>query len=473
MVALRLLISFAAHKKCKLFIAYIDFSKAYDRVPRTRLIEALLELGCGLVMLTAIAMMYSNTAIILGLAVISASYGVRQGSPSSCFLFTLFVNKLIRKLKSRCEPDGFLGWLHCLMLMDDTVIFATSRDKLVMKLNILMDFCEHSGMIINRKKTKFMVINGTEEDMTPIVLRFIVIENCKKYVYLGSVFTQDGSIVSSLKEHCDEKESHLLKFVAFLAKNRDVPFLIKKQVFEAALTSALCYGCEAWFTRDVSSVRVMYLNAMRELLGVRKTTANDLCLLELNLPSLEARTRGYQKHAISKLIDSRQGMQDDPFAFVWNLVRDTRTPAVKYILSVLREEDPVGTDIQKRKEMLRITTRSKFVTYRSINPDMTLHPVYCDNTNAFKEHERIAFSRMRLSSHSLRIEMGRWSRTPRELRLCQCGLDIETEEHFLCFCNRFTDKRSALLNINFSSIKDFFESEPKGVLKFIYSVSEH
>ena len=41
--------------------------------------------------------------------VILSVIGLRQGSPTSCFLFTLFTNKLIRLLKSVCPPDGFLS----------------------------------------------------------------------------------------------------------------------------------------------------------------------------------------------------------------------------------------------------------------------------------------------------------------------------------------------------------------------------
>ena len=63
-------------------------------------------------------------------------------------------------LKDRCAPDGFLKWLHALMLMDDTVILATSRERLIEKLYILDEFCESHGMIINESKTKFIVIHG-------------------------------------------------------------------------------------------------------------------------------------------------------------------------------------------------------------------------------------------------------------------------------------------------------------------------
>jgi hypothetical protein len=123
-----------------MYVVFIDYSKAYDRVPRKALLERLRDMGCGRVMLKAILSMYKITRNILGSAVITATTGVRQGSPTSCLLFTFYVNKMIRMLKTRCNHDGFLASFHCLMLMDDTVILATSRDKCLEKLQVVLDF---------------------------------------------------------------------------------------------------------------------------------------------------------------------------------------------------------------------------------------------------------------------------------------------------------------------------------------------
>ena len=98
--------------------------------------------------------------------------------------FTMFVNPLTRSLKE-CLPDGFLAALHCLMLMDDTVILATSRGRCIEKLNKLVNFCTDSGMVMKTKKTKLMVINGTNADRQCISCHSSVIDQCDKYVYLG------------------------------------------------------------------------------------------------------------------------------------------------------------------------------------------------------------------------------------------------------------------------------------------------
>ena len=91
-VTLRLLADYAKRKKAKLFITFVDFSKAYDLVPRHMLFSVLKRLGCGAVMLSTIIAMYSVTQSIVGTAVITTAIGVRQGSPTSCFLLPCTVS---------------------------------------------------------------------------------------------------------------------------------------------------------------------------------------------------------------------------------------------------------------------------------------------------------------------------------------------------------------------------------------------
>ena len=85
---------------------------------------------------------------------------------------------------------------------------------------------------------------------------------------------------------------------------------------------------------------------------------------------------------------------------------------------------------------IRNSQRTKFVTYRTINPNCVAHQVYSRDPHSMTlipEYLRIGFTRMRLSSHRLRIETGRWARLPREHRLCRCGA-IQDEQHVLQDC---------------------------------------
>ncbi len=154
----------------------MDFTQAYDKVPRDKLFYILKRLGCGSVMLLAVVAMYKVTECMVGMAIVTASVGVRQGCSTSCLLFVIFVNDLITLIKNNCCADGFLVWLHVLVLMSDTVLLSTSRAAMLSKVRILKDFCDTHDMEVNLKKTKFFVINGNDEDRQPLDAGGLVVE---------------------------------------------------------------------------------------------------------------------------------------------------------------------------------------------------------------------------------------------------------------------------------------------------------
>ena len=86
---------YALFKKMKLYVVFVDFSKAYDRVPRDKLIECLKEKGCGKMMLMAIHKIYACTKSVLKSAMIMSTVGIRQGAPTSCLLFAIYLDKMV------------------------------------------------------------------------------------------------------------------------------------------------------------------------------------------------------------------------------------------------------------------------------------------------------------------------------------------------------------------------------------------
>ena len=469
-VALRLLFDTFVRKRMKLFVVFVDFQKAYDLVPRSRLFDILIELGCGVTMLTALIAMYSSTTNILGSTVITSTIGVRQGSPTSCYLFVIFVDVLILMIKSKCSPEPILGWLHTLMLMDDTVILATSREKMEEKLKLLEEYCAKSGMRLNESKTRLMVINGTPMDKIPFFIANVVIKHCMSYVYLGVVFTSDGRCTTSLSEHLSSKNKELNKLLIFFAANYDAPFRVKKRVLEAAFLSSILYGCESWLKISLKPVQTMYLKAVRSLLGVRATIPTNLCLIEGGLKPLESLVKARQNKFFKKMITSRAEMIDDPLMHAISITREHNKPMWSYIQNVLNGDADhfVDAETKTMKDDVQNAPPSgtRFRTYFSLNPTLEVHPIYTDCSMTIPDYLRISFTRFRLSSHMLRVETGRWSRTPRDERLCQCGTDIQNEQHlFVCpLVKNVTDSFSKPC----ATPKDFFENTTLSDLRTLH-----
>ena len=220
-------------------------------------------------MLCALMNMYSLTTSILGSVVITCTIGVCQGSSTSMFLF-IICRCAIRMLKERSPLDGFLSWLHVLMLMDNMVTLATSRVSLIRKLSILNGYCDEYGMHINEFKTELMVVDGLPVDCTNIAIDGLKVTHCSSYAYLRVIVIENGSLNSTLKAHVAKKKKHLNYLNIFLARNHDAPFFVKKKVFDAAFFTAILYGCESWL--GISLYPVDSYTAVHNLLRVRKST---------------------------------------------------------------------------------------------------------------------------------------------------------------------------------------------------------
>ena len=278
------------------------------------------QMGCGMTMLMALVVMYQYKNSVIGTALVAATVRVRQGLPTSCILFVFYVNEMIRLIKQGCPLDGFLSWLHIVVMMDDTVLLATSKQGMKNKIKLMYDFCTSHDMIVNNTKTKFMVVNGNAVDKEPIELNGNIIDYCKQYIYLGSPFTEDGSPSTAIKIHANNKMCHVLKFIYFVNRNNDVPFMIKNKIFDAALMSTILYGCESWLNGDLLPIEKQYKWCIKQLLGVRKTTTNDICMVELGLPPLKALVISRQRNFFKKMWLERNGMDDDPLIYGMQLL---------------------------------------------------------------------------------------------------------------------------------------------------------
>ncbi len=75
-----------------------------------------------------------------------------------------------------------------------------------------------------------------------------MISHLELYVYLGSPVS-NSTMKKQVANHAVTKQCHTRKFSSFLAKNYDAPFVVKKIVWESAISSAILYSCETLIHR--------------------------------------------------------------------------------------------------------------------------------------------------------------------------------------------------------------------------------
>ena len=136
------------------------------------------------------------------------------------------------------------------------------------------------------------------------------------------------------------------------------------------------------------------------------------------------------------MMQERAGMLDDPLMFAINLTHAHNKVMSNYILALERANDILGEDVDARRTRLLADTGTRAATYRGFNPTFSVQSVYSKESR-IGDDLRIEFTRLRTSSHRLRIETGRWgARVPREARTCQCDMvgAVQDERHVLVEC---------------------------------------
>ena len=219
---------------------------------------------------------------------------------------------------------------------------------------------------------------------------------------------------------------------------------------------------------NLRAVETPYLSSLKLLLGVRLQTCTDLVIIESGEGSAKAHIQSRQVTFLKKLY-SRHDFRESPVCFAMHLAKRAKSPMGLYMQKLeSTTHDPIQKEADCIKQKILHSESSRRQAYLSINPSLDRHMMY--SVTEIPEYARRAFTRIRLGSHWLKIETGRWSRIDREQRTCPCG-NIQTEEHMICVCPYTAHLRDKFISIDFTSIKDVMASENmKDIASLCYAV---
>ena len=450
---IRLLIETAKKKKIKLYIAFFDLEKAFDKVSRYKLLKKLIKMGIGSCMLRALKRLYIRTFCIL---VYGKEYsdkfrtysGIRQGAASSALLFIAFIDDLVDYLKERCPPEDMLDLLHCLLHADDTAILSTDRDLFVDKCNHMLDYFDENSLSLNLGKSGYMIINGHKNEKVNLLLKNGLLEYNSVMKYLGVKISDTGDIKFDIDLFVAEKRANVtIKYGNFCRKNLLAPLDIKTQVLNTCVSASLLYSCETWGASIFKNIEVLYRQGLKTAMSVRKSVNNEIVYVESGEYPLQIRIVRQQ---LKFWITLQDYLAQNPQHYLQKLIDQADNVTYMNYYSELqrRYTDPASCEEMMKNELqaaneeairTAFTTdeNSKLGTYLRVNPTL-VKPSY-DNKLEF---QRILITRYRTGSHNLAIEKGRFSGITREQRLCSCNTDIQTIDHVILHCPLLADVRA-------------------------------
>ena len=184
----------------KLYVAFVDFKKAFDSVRHDKLLEYIRKQGVKGKFFASLSAMYDSLLSCIRVngqlsEFFECPVGVRQGCVLSPTLFSMFINQLADHMNERGRhgvqllPD--IMEIFILLFADDVALLSTTPAGLQNQLNILQTCCENMQLNVNIDKTKVMVFRkgGFLAKHEQWYFNGTKLEVVNKYCYLGFNFT--------------------------------------------------------------------------------------------------------------------------------------------------------------------------------------------------------------------------------------------------------------------------------------------
>jgi hypothetical protein len=301
-----------------LYLAFIDFRKAFDSVPHDLLLQQLSALGISGRFLNFVQAMYDVSSVRVRLGgVVSESVafkrGIRQGCPLSPLLFNAFIDQIAAKVRPYgvVSSDG-VKKVGCLMFADDVVLMASSFEDLRLQVNIVDAFCHRTNMSLNVAKCATMLIGPSGVPQLAGEVRCLngVIPFCKSYKYLGVNFAGVNgkrAAMSLVEARKDKAQRAVFALLPFL-RMRDIPLSDRLAVVKSVIMPIAAHGLEFLPLRSkgkVAQVDAWITKALNVVVnGSTRSRCSPLVLRrECGVPPLFARVMASRARMFLKFIN--------------------------------------------------------------------------------------------------------------------------------------------------------------------------
>ena len=437
---LNLLINYSRTKQKNLFVAFMDYSKAFDYANRFRIVSDLMKNRCGTNFTRAIANMYIETEYLprlkgnmLGQS-ITTNYGVTQGRTSSAPIYSFYVSDMPDSLENIVCND-YMDPYNISQLADDTAIIAETLDSLAIKMESVLDYSREKFQVPNSKKTFFCNFTA-DPALHPIYLKNNIKINSIKadagHKYLGMLYYPTNNLKKIIEQNIIKRMSNICKYYAWLDVNENTPVDIKLMVLDQCLLTSLLYRAETW--GDISfieeDIRKIETAALRRILRIKKTTTTDLVYFELNRADIISRIKDSQFKFFNKVTHLHR---DE--AVVRSILAMCDNDEMVHYYTQLHDNNQEMNILDRRNRLL-YSDRSMIEYYRNtIGLNTT-----CLYTSMLSDYYRFIITRWRLSNHKLRIETLRYDdnrNIPRHMRNCELCNVLEDEAHVIFQCKKF------------------------------------
>ena len=186
----------------KLYVAFVDFRKCFDSIPRPALWYKLLQKGVSQNFVRLLKGIYDRATFCVKIdqecvsETVPSLTGVLQGDQLSPLLFLIFIDDLIQDLTEvdSVAPKVSNRRVPSLLFADDTTLLSRSIFGLQRLLDRLAEYCNYWQLQVNVSKTKIMCFSKATR-LTKDEKWFYKgqkLEVVREFRYLGVIFSSNG-----------------------------------------------------------------------------------------------------------------------------------------------------------------------------------------------------------------------------------------------------------------------------------------
>ena len=276
-----------------LWIAAIDFRKAFDSVEHFAIWNALQKHGVPNAYTSVLQKLYSQQTGKVITPAMSREFklerGTKQGDPMSPALFNAVLEEVFNRLQPHWRQKGWgirLGTssedLLCnLRFADDILLLATSRYQLKRMLEDLITATREIGLEMHNGKTKILRMDGCVQNSSAFMevagMKIEVLSKGSSTMYLGRLLSVDAVHDTELDHRLEKAWKNFFAHKAQLC-NRSFRLRDRLRLFESVVTSSVLYGSGCWTMTQSreQKLRTTQRKMLRWIVGVgRKQRAQQ------------------------------------------------------------------------------------------------------------------------------------------------------------------------------------------------------
>ena len=267
----------AIEKRRDVFLAFIDLEKAYDRVNREKLWEALRQAQVEEGLVRAVQSLYMECEAKVKVGEKYSEWfkmdqGVRQGCTLSPWLFNVFLDIIVKEAR-----EGFMEGVRLenenvdvLLFADDMVLIADNEESLQMNLKKLDEALIRWEMKMNWEKTEVMKV-GKERGQCCVEVGDRRLESVEVVKYLGVMISGDGRMEEEVRSRIGKAARVIGALNEPVWKRKELSRRTKLKVYNAIVVPTLMYGSETWVLNkpQESAIQATEMRVLRRIAGKR------------------------------------------------------------------------------------------------------------------------------------------------------------------------------------------------------------